>query len=272
MRANRRTDTKPELALAARPAPARLPLPQGLPARPGQRPAGPAGHRVHRAEGGRLRGRLLLACLPRARVQAEGERVVLGPEADQERRARPGERRGADPGRLDRGPALGARAARRGRHHRGHRPRRTRRSRPRRHAAPPERNPPATDDSLSAPGSAVADSGAPCACSCLRRFRRWPRLCGPARSAPGRPRARVPAPVGGPGPRPGRRHALAARGVRERRRGRARVRRADRGGPRLPPDARKRSGRAAAPGGAGRRDPGRPGEAGRHETKSPPGC
>src|ERR1700722_5609658 len=30
--------------------------------------------------------------------------------------------------------------------------------------------------------SAVADSGEPCACSCHRRFRRWPRLCRPARS------------------------------------------------------------------------------------------
>jgi DNA mismatch endonuclease (patch repair protein) len=34
--------------------------------------------------------------------------------------------------------------------------------------------------------SAVADSGEPCACSCLRRFRRWPRLCRPARSVPAR--------------------------------------------------------------------------------------
>ena len=44
-----------------------------------------------------------------------------------------------------------------------------------------ESRPPPTIRLASAP-SAVADSGAPCACSCLRRSRRWPRPSGPARS------------------------------------------------------------------------------------------
>src|ERR1700730_15837859 len=57
-------------------------------------------------------------------------------------------------------------------------------------------------------------------------------------------------------------NARAARGVRERRRRGTRVRRADRGGPRLAQDARRQPRRPASPRGAGRRDPGRPGEAG----------
>ena len=108
MRAIRRTDTKPELALRSALHRLGYRLPQGLPAGPGRRQAGPAGHRVHRAPGGRLRGRLLLARLPRARPQARGQRVVLGPEAAPQRRARPGRRRGADAGRLARWSGCGS--------------------------------------------------------------------------------------------------------------------------------------------------------------------
>ena len=62
---------------------------------------------------------------------------------------------------------------------------------------PPNRSrPPPTIRLASAP-LAVADSGAPCACSCLRRSRRWPRPSGPTR----RPAARL------------RGHARAARGI-----------------------------------------------------------
>ena len=69
MRANRRTDTKPELALR------RALHRQGFRYRKDYRldldgGAGTPGHRVHRPPGRGLRGRLLLARLPRARHQA----------------------------------------------------------------------------------------------------------------------------------------------------------------------------------------------------------
>ena len=112
----------------------------------------------------------------------------------------------------------------------------------------------------------------------LARRRLWQTLGHharvPAFDAPGAGRG----PAGRPGrlgPGPAARvrgHARAARGVRERRRGRTRVRRADRGGPRQPADARQRQSRPAAPRRAGRRAPGRTGEAGRTTTTSPPAC
>ena len=103
-------------------APPGVPVPQGLPARPGRRQAGPARHRVHRPAGGRLRRRLLLARLPRARLQAREQRLVLGAQAAPQRRARPGRGRGAGRGGLARGPGLGARAARGGGDRRAGRP------------------------------------------------------------------------------------------------------------------------------------------------------
>ena len=108
MRANRRTDTKPELALRSALHRPRLPLPQGLPARPGRRGQGPAGHRVHRAPGRRVRGRLLLARLPRARPRARRSTVVLGAQAAPQRGAGPGRGRRADRGRMAGGQDLGA--------------------------------------------------------------------------------------------------------------------------------------------------------------------
>ena len=70
----------------------------------------------------------------------------------------------------------------------------------------------------------MADSGTPCACSCRRRFRLWPGPCRLARSAQLTKSARRPAQAGQPG-RPSRAgidarlrgHALAARGVLQRR-------------------------------------------------------
>ena len=62
---------------AQRAAPAGLPVPQGLPARSGQRRPGPAGHRVHRTPGRGVRGRLFLARMPAARPGSGGQRVVL---------------------------------------------------------------------------------------------------------------------------------------------------------------------------------------------------
>ena len=87
MRANRRTDTKPELAL--RHALHRL----GYRYRKDYRLDLDSGRRVRpdiaftaRKVAVFVDGCFWHAC-PGARVQAEGERMVLGPEADQERRA-----------------------------------------------------------------------------------------------------------------------------------------------------------------------------------------